>query len=144
MNITEINRFAAAAPLGAGYRFELLQRAEIPTLCAALADWFPDISVGGASCYLQADFYVRNAFFDDAPEQDTLVFLLKKADELAGMFSCDLDHATQSIYAGLGVASPTHRGSNVAQSGTAVVEAIGRHFAMGYIFGMATLRHPHA
>ena len=144
MNTTDIQRLAENTPLGAGYRFELLQRAEIPTLVAALATWFPDISVGGASCYLQSDFYARKAFFDDAPEQDTLVFLMKNGDELAGMFSCDLDHDTQSIYAGLGVASPDHRGSNIAQAGMMFVEAFGRHLGMGYVFGMATLRHPYA
>jgi hypothetical protein len=142
--IADIQRFAAETPLGAGYRFELLQRAEIPALVAALSTWFPDISVGGASCYLQADFYTRKAFFADAPEQDTLVLLLKHSDYLAGMFSCDLDHDTQSIYAGLGVASPQHRGSNVAQAGMMFVEAFGRHLGMGYVFGMATLRHPYA
>jgi hypothetical protein len=144
MIASEIQRFAAAAPLAAGYHFELLQRTEILELVAALTNWFPDISVGGASCYLQTDFYARKAFFDDAPEQDTLVFLLKTDNEIAGMFSFDLDHSTQSIYAGLGVASPSHHGSNLAQAGMAVVEAIGRHLGMGYIFGMATLRHPYA
>jgi hypothetical protein len=144
MIAAEIQSFTVAAPLAAGYRFELLQRNEIPALVAALKNWFPDISVGGASCYLQADFYARKAFFDDTPEHDTLVFLLKKDNELAGMFSFDLDHSTQSVYAGLGVASPCHRGANIAQAGMVVVEAIGRHLGMGFIFGMATLRHPYA
>src|SRR5262249_31749998 len=48
------------------------------------------------------------------------------------------------IYAGLGVAAPEHRGSRVAQAGMAFVESLGSHLGMGFVFGMATLKHPYA
>jgi len=140
----DIEHFAALAPLAVGYRFEMLKRADIPALVAALTAWFPDIAVGGASCYLQEEFYSRKTFFADALEEDNLVLVLRRGDALAGMFSCELDRATQSIYAGLGVASPEHRGSNLAHAGMVFAEAVGRHLGMGFIFGMATLKHPYA
>lgn len=141
---TDIEHFAAMAPLATGYRFELLQRGEIGVLAAALKEWIPDISVGGASCYLDEEFYARKVFFADALDADHLVLVLKHDGDVAGMFSCKLDRATQSIYAGLGVSSPQYRGSNVAHAGMAFVESLGRHLGMGFIFGMATLRHPYA
>jgi len=144
MLATDIARFAAEAPLAAGYRFELLQRTEVHALIDSLSQWYRDISVGSASCYLQEEYYLRKVFFADAPSQDSIVLALKNGDALVGMFSCDLDREAQSVYAGLGVAAPDHRGANVAQAGMVFVEKIGRHLGMGFVFGMATLKHPYA
>ena len=144
MIAADIERFAASAPLAAGYRFELLTRAEVPALIDGLSKWHRDISVGGASCYLQEQYYWSRAFFTDAQEQDIVVLTLKHGNELVGMFSCKFDLATESIYAGLGVTAPEHRGSNLAHAGMLFVEAVGRHLGMGFIFCMATLKHPYA
>jgi hypothetical protein len=143
MIAADVERFAASAPLAAGYRFELLTRAEVPALVESLSTWHGDISVGGAGCYLQEQYYWSKVFFTDAQERESIVLTLKHGDELVGVFSCTLDLATQSIYAGLGVAAPEHRGSNLAHAGMTFVEAVARHLGMGFIFGMATLKHPY-
>ena len=144
MITADIASFAASVPLAAGYRFELLTRAEVRPLIAGLSEWHSGISVGGASCYLQELYYARKVFFADAPEQESVVLTLKHRAELVGMFSCTLDLTTQSIYAGLGAAAPEHRGANLAHAGMTFVEAVARHLGMGFIFGMATLKHPYA
>lgn len=141
MTATDIERFAASAPLAPGYRFELLTRSEIPVLIDGLSRWYRDISIGGASCYLQEQYYQQKVFFPDVPQRPSIVLTLKQGAELAGVFSCTLDHATQSIYGGLGVSAPEHRGSNVAFAGMTFIEAVARHLGMGFIFGMATLKH---
>jgi hypothetical protein len=143
MIAADIERFAASAPLAAGYRFELLTRAAVPALIDRLSTWHRDISVGGASCYLQEQYYYSKVFFTDAQEQESVVLTLKHADELVGMFSYTLDLATQSIYAGLGVAAPEYRGSNLAHAGMTLVEAVARRLGMGFVFGLATLKHPY-
>src|SRR5262249_23036820 len=51
---------------------------------------------------------------------------------------------TRSIYAGLGVAAPDHRGSNLACAGMTFVERVGRQLGMGFAFGTATLKHRYA
>ena len=63
MNWTGIDKTAAQVLLPEGYRFELLQRAEIPGLIGAINAWFPDISVGSASCYLREGFCGEEVFF---------------------------------------------------------------------------------
>src|SRR5262245_2662301 len=40
----------ARAPLPSGYRYEYLDRQQIPTLITALKAWYPGIVVGNASC----------------------------------------------------------------------------------------------
>jgi hypothetical protein len=126
-----------------GYRFELLQRHEIPALVAAVKAWFPEISVGSASCYLSEDFYHRSVYFAGNAENDTLVVLIKKGVELAGLFSCERDPNTLSLYARLGVISPRHRGKHLGHVFPLLAEAIGRATEMGMVYAMATLKIPH-
>jgi hypothetical protein len=140
----DIARLAAGAPLAEGYRFAPLERSEIGALVGCIVEWLPHISVGSASCFLREEFYDQKVFFPDAPDRDSLVLLLKHGDDLAGMFSCELDHEALSVYGALGVAAPQHRGANLAYAGMMVIEAVGRHTGMGFIYGMATLRSPHA
>ncbi|HKE96138.1 MAG TPA: GNAT family N-acetyltransferase [Povalibacter sp.] len=144
MTAAEIQQLAARAPLAPGYRFVLLERAEISALVANVAAWFPDISVGGASCYLREDFYHQDVFFPDTAERRHLVLLLKRADEVAGMFSIELDPHTLSLYAGLGVSAPEHRGANLAQAGMMFCEVVGRRIGAGFVYGLATLKNPYA
>ena len=49
-----------------------------------------------------------------------------------------------SVYAGIGVVTPRHRGANLAQAGIWFTETIGRRLGMGLAYGMATLKAPHA
>jgi hypothetical protein len=143
MNPQDLDWLAVAAPLATGYRFEPLQRHEIGLLVSLVTSWFPEISVGGASCYLREDFYTRKIIFADAPEREGIVLLLKHGDAVCGMFACKLDYETLSVYAGLGVADPRHRGAGLAQGGMIFTEALGRHLGMGFVYGMATLRNPY-
>jgi len=144
MDAMQIQQLAAMAPLAKGYRFEMIARSEVALLVGLLADWFPDISVGSASCYLREEFYEQMVYFKDGPPRDVLVLLLKHEDETVGMFSCLRDAETLSAYARLGVAAPGHRGTNLAFAGLLFVEALGRRLGLGYAWGMATMKAPHA
>jgi hypothetical protein len=139
-----IAHLAASAPLASGYRFELLRREEIPALVKCVNEWFPGISVGGASRYMREDFYRNEVLFADAPTHGKIVLSLKQDDELVGMFASEIDDDTESVYAALGVAAPAHRGSNLAHAGITFTEALGIEAAMGFAFGMATLKSPFA
>ena len=144
MDIADIEELAANAALADGYRFTLLQRSEIGALVAAVTQWYPAISVGSASCYLREDFYEQKVFFADATQHRHIVLVLKRGDQLAGMFSCRLDPESLSLYAGLGVSAPEHRGANLASAGMHFCEALGRCSGMGFVYGLATLKNPYA
>lgn len=143
MNWMDIDEVVAHVPLPEGYRFELLQRAEIAGLAGAIEAWFPDISIGGASCYLREEFFADKVFLADAPERDVLVVLIKQGAELAGVFSCERDRDTLALYARLAVIAPRHRGARLCQACIALSEAIGQALGMGMIYAMATLKVPH-
>ena len=93
---------------------------------------------------MRNEFYTEKVFFTGELERDVLVVLLKRGDELAGMFSCERDLDTLSVHARLGVAAPPHRGANLAGAGMALTEAVGRRMSMGLAYGMATMKAPYA
>ena len=64
-----------SAPLPDGYRYELLNRSEIPALVRAVDEWFPGLAVGNASCYLREDFYTDRVFVDGRADRDFFVLL---------------------------------------------------------------------
>jgi hypothetical protein len=82
-------------------------------------------------------------FFVGEREKDVLVVLIKKGDELAGLFSCERDPNALSLYARLGAVAPKHRGKRLCRAFPSIAEAIGRAIGMGMIYGMATLKVPH-
>jgi hypothetical protein len=143
MDWISVDEMRAQVPLPQGYRFELLKRSEIAELIGFMKAWFPDGSVGAASCYMREDFLCEKVFFAGERERDVLVVLIKRDHELAGFFSCDRDLDTLALYARLGVIAPQHRGARLIQNCIALGEAIARGMAMGMIYGMATLRIPH-
>src|SRR5688572_1402242 len=140
----EVSRFAAATPLAACYRFELLRRDEIGAVIDVLHAWYRDVSVGSAACHFDECYYENEVMLEDSPQRDVIVLTLKSDAGLVGMFSCKLDQPTRSIYAGLGVAAAEHRGANMAHAGIAFVEALVQQLGMGFAYGMATLKHPYA
>ena len=87
MNWPQIDDISAKVLLPHGYRLEQLRRSEIPLLVASLRGWYPDITVGSASCYLREDFYTRAVFLAGEPETDVIVILVKSDQELAAMYS---------------------------------------------------------
>jgi hypothetical protein len=125
-----------------GYRLALLMRDEIPALVGAIKAWFPEIEVGAASCYLDPEFFRHDVMLAGDEEKDVLVVLIKKGDELAGLFSCERERQALSLYARLGAIAPAHRGKRLCHVFPALAEAIGRAIGMGMVYGMATLKFP--
>jgi hypothetical protein len=143
MRWMEIDQMSAAVTLPEGYHLEQLARSEIPALVRFIKNWFPDVSVGAASGYVREDFYTARVSLAGEPEKDVLLILLKRGRELAGLFSCERDLDALTLYAGLAVIAPQHRGVHLSQTSILLVEAIGRSMGMGLIYGMATLKIPH-
>ncbi len=140
---SRLGKTIAKVPVARGYRFELLQRPEIPAVVASVKAWFPEISVGSASCYQREDFYRDEVYLAGEPEKDVFVVLVKKGRELAGLFSCERDRNTLALYARLSVIAPRHRGMGLSHAFLMLAEPIGRSLGMGMIYGMATLKVPH-
>jgi len=137
-----VEDLTARAPLPPGYRYTYLTRGEIPVLIDSLKVWYPEISVGNASCHMRESFYAEKVYLGDATNRDFLVTLFKFGDEMAAVFSVERDLDSQVIYGRIGVISPDHRGANLSRAFLSLEEAIGRAMGMGMIYGLATLKYP--
>lgn len=142
MNWPSDDAISTMIQLPEGYRAERLKRSDIPALIAAIKNWYPDISVGVASCYLREDFYRDEAFLDDEGEKDLLVVLVKRGDELAAMGSWQREPDALSIYARFGAVAPEHRGGKLAVRAMEFGEKLARAMGAGFIYGLATLKTP--
>lgn len=143
MNWIGINAISADLPIPQGYRLEQLKRSDIPELVGCLKEWYPDITVGTVSCYLQEEFYLHQVFLGGEPEKDVMVILLRSDPELAAMMSFERDQYNLTLYCGLGVVAPKHRGARLANLAPRGLEALGRAMGMEAIYYITTLRSPH-
>jgi len=142
MTWPSVEDLISRAPLPAGYRYEYLDRRQIPVLITALKTWYPGISVGNASCHLRECFYRDKVCLDGQFERDFLVILFKQEDELVGVFSVERDADSAVLYGRIGAISPKHRGSRLSRNILLLEEALGRAMGMGMVYGLATLNHP--
>ena len=125
-----------------GYRAERLQPSDIPALVRAIGEWYPDISVVVASCYLRESFFRDKACLADSDDRDLLVILIKRDSELAGMGSWERESDALTIYSRFGVIAPGHRGAKLAIRAMEFGESLARAMGAGFIYGLANLKNP--
>jgi len=138
-----IDALSAMAPLPDGYRYEMLARQGIPALIAAIRLWHPDIAVGGASCYLQEDFFNNEVSLHGEAGKDIFVGVFMHGDELVGMWSWEQVPDTLSMYGRLIIVAPAHRSAKLASKVMPLAELAGRAMGAEFLFGLATLKIPH-
>jgi GNAT superfamily N-acetyltransferase len=139
-----IAQIAALAPLPDGYRYEKLARADVPALIDGIRRWHPDIAVGGGSCYLRDAFYDTSVCLDDETHKDVFVGVFKRGDEPVGMWSWERLPDTLAMYGRLIVIAPEHRNAKLASLVMPLAELAGRAMGAEFLFGLATLKIPHA
>ena len=130
-------------PFPDGYRLEWLKRSEIPYLIEGIRRWYPDISVGKASCYLREHFYNNQVSFDGDNEKNNILGVYKCGEEIVGVRAIEKIPEALSLFLGLGVFSPEHRGKKIASTTLPLIEQIGRLMGAEFLFGYATLKIPH-
>jgi hypothetical protein len=138
------NELSALVPLPAGYCFAELDRAMVPPLIAAIRVWYPEISVGVASCYLREDFYFNRVVLDSKVDRDVLVVPFNFNGELAGVWSFEREIDSLAIYGRLIIIAPEHRGAKLAAIAMKGTENLGRFMGAAFLYALATLKIPHA
>ena len=138
-----IEQFSAMTPLPEGYRFERLKRADIPALIDAIKLWYPDIAVGGGSCYLREDFYDEQVCMEGEAEKNILVALFRHGEDMAGMWSWEQDPDALTLYGRLIIVAPAHRSAKLASKVMPMAETAGRLMGAEFFFALVTLKIPH-
>lgn len=86
MKWPQISELTRIAPFPDGYTGRSLCRRDIPLLIESITQWYPDISVGGASCYLMPDFYENKVSLEGEEDKSIYVLMIWHSKELAGFF----------------------------------------------------------
>ena len=142
MQWPQISDIEKHVPFPEGYVCTRLSREEIPLLIDSIKTWYPDVSVGGASCYLTQEFYENEATLAGEVDKPLFVIILRKEGEFAGFISWDWEEASQAVYARFGVVNPKHRAAGLGTFGMVFGEALGRLMGAGFIYSMCTLKIP--
>ena len=143
MKWPEISEVEKIVPFPDGCSGQRLRRKDIPLLIESIKKWYPDISVGGASCYLTPEFYESQATLEGEQDKSLFVLMIWKSEELIGFISWDWEEAPETLYARFGVVSPTSRSAGLGTFGMQFGEALGRLVGAGFIYSMCTLKIPH-
>lgn len=138
-NISEIEK---VVPSPEGHICQRLRREDIPLLIESIQKWYPDVAVGGASCYLTPEFYETYATLEGEEDKSLFVLLLWKAQELVGFVSWDWEEGPGSLYARFGVVSPKSRSAGLGTFSMQFGETLGRMMGAGFIYSMCTLKIP--
>ena len=143
MKWPELSELEKVVPFPDGFIGQRLHRKDIPLLIESIQKWYPDISVGGASCYLTQEFYESQATLQGEDDKPLFVLTMWKSEELIGFISWDWEAAPKALYARFGVVSPTSRSAGLGTFGQRFGEALGRLMGAGFIYSMCTLKTPH-
>lgn len=142
MKWPEISEVEVLKPLPDGFTATRLRRSDIPLLMDSIAKWYPDVSVGGASCYLTQNFYEHEATLEGEEDKALFVLMIWNSEKLAGFISWDWEEAPQALYARFGVVNPEYRSAGFGAWGQQFGEALGRLMGAGFIYSMCTLKTP--
>jgi hypothetical protein len=143
MKWPELSELEKLVPFPDGCIGKKLHRKDIPLLIESIQKWYPDISVGGASCYLTQEFYESQAALEGEEDKPLFVFTLWKSEELVAFISWDWEEAPEALYSRFGAVSPTSRSAGIGTFGQRFGEALGRLMGAGFIYSMCTLKTPH-
>ena len=138
-----LHRAVRAAEHAGGFVFEPLAESEIGSVAASVRAWYPDIGVGTASGFVREAFYRTRAAFAARGTGRIIVITIKHRGKIVGMVACEPDFAARVMYGRIVIVAPAFRGEGLGQRGIALIEAIAREFAMGLVYGLATMKIPH-
>lgn len=142
MNWPNAHELMHLAALPGDYRYQILRRMDVPEIASSVRQWQPSWTIGAASVYLRESFYEDSASFEGEAPRDMLIVLIRKGNELAGMASFERDLDTLSLYSGLFVLAPEHRGVGLSKGEGDPAEAIARAMGLEYVYVLVTLKYP--
>ncbi|MCL4690810.1 MAG: hypothetical protein KJ007_19835 [Burkholderiales bacterium] len=138
-----IQALSMLAPLPDGYRYGRLDREHVPAVIAALQAWYPQIAVGGSSCYLREDFYRERVALGDDLDRDVYAARILSGDEMVGFWSFEREDDSLAIYGRLIVVAPAHRGARLSVHALSGTESIGRAMGAAFMYTLVTLKDPY-
>ncbi|WP_020070568.1 hypothetical protein [Paraburkholderia caledonica] len=126
------------------YRFEQMHRNDIAAVSECVRRWYPDISVGSASCFLDPQFYEKEVSLADEDETDLMVYVCRHEHEVVSMYSLERFQESKVIQGRLAVVSPAHRESGLSRFGPFIIDKQACAMGMAMAYNHVSLKNIHA
>ncbi|RAU47994.1 MULTISPECIES: hypothetical protein [unclassified Pseudomonas] len=143
MHWPTINEIRMFTPLPAGYIWDFLRQDEIDIAVDFFKSWFPSISVGMGSSFLDRAFYNEKVMGADRSATPILALVVRYGDEVVAIATWEKVDGADVISGRVGAVAKPHRQSNLAVAAQDLGEKMGIRMGAGLIYGMATTRTPY-
>ncbi|UVM02064.1 hypothetical protein LOY41_12490 [Pseudomonas atacamensis] len=138
-----IEQIRSFTELPYGYSWDYLKREEINVATDFFRTWFPSISVGMASPFLDQQYYADNVVLEDDPERGIFATVVRQNDEIVAIATWEKIDGADVIFGRVGAVAKPHRQARLAVAAQDLGEKIGTFMGAGLIYGMATTRTPY-
>ncbi|HWH87681.1 MAG TPA: hypothetical protein VNV36_13015 [Pseudomonas sp.] len=138
-----IEQIRSFTDLPSGYSWDYLKREEINVATDFFRTWFPSISVGLGSPFLDQPFYADNVVLEDDPERGIFAIVVRHNGEIVAIATWEKMDGADVIFGRVGAVAKPHRRARLAVAAQDLGEKIGTFMGAGLIYGMATTRTPY-
>ncbi|MFC6338046.1 hypothetical protein GIR22_09045 [Pseudomonas sp. CCM 7891] len=138
-----INEVRSFTSLPSGYLWDHLKRDEIDIAMTFFKTWFPSISVGMGSPFMDRQFYEEKVVLHKQLDRGVFAAVVRHNDEIVAIATWERIDGADVIYGRVGAVAKPHRQSNLAVAAQELGEKMGKHMGAGLIYGMATTSAPY-
>lgn len=138
--IDQVRSFTA---LPSGYTWDYLKREEIDVAIAFFKTWFPSISVGLGSPFLDRRFYEDNVVLQGDLQRGISAVVVRQNHEIVAMATWEKIDGADVIFGRVGAVAKPHRQTKLAVAAQDLGEKMGMFMGAGLIYGMATTSAPY-
>ena len=109
-----IEQIRSFTDLPYGYSWDYLKREEINVATDFFRTWFPSISVGLASPFLDQQFYADNVVLEDDPDRGIFATVVRQNDEIVAIATWEKIDGADVIFGRVGAVAKPHRQARLA------------------------------
>ncbi|SSB98718.1 hypothetical protein SAMN04488697_113167 [Pseudomonas sp. 43mfcvi1.1] len=138
-----IDQIRSFTVLPSGYTWDYLKRKEIDVAIIFFQTWFPSITVGLGSLFLNQQFYEDNVVLEDDLERGIFAIVVRQNHEIVAIATWEKIDGADVIFGRVGAVAKYHRQIKLAVAAQDLGEKMGRFMGAGLIYGMATTSAPY-
>lgn len=133
-----IDQIRSFTVLPSGYTWDYLKCEEIDVAIDFFRTWFPSISVGLGSHFLDRQFYADNVVFEGNLERGIFAIVIRQNHDIVAVATWEKIDGADVIFGRVGAVAKPHRQTRLAIAAQDLGEKMGTFMGAGLIYGMAT------
>jgi hypothetical protein len=141
MSWPAFDSFAWKVPPSPGMRIRTVRPSDVTAVVRALVAWYPDITVGAESVFLDPAFYGREVALSEDSDAGVIAFIMEAGTELVAFCAAEYNPQSRTLHGRLGAVAPAYRARGLSEVMAGLLEDVGRAVGAELLLSYATLRH---